>query len=167
MVKSNVSQVINRLLEVVCALPLLLIVVVTFFDVFARYIFSSPIKGSVEIVEFCMAIVVFGALPLVTRKRLHVSVSLVEGFFSGLGRQIKIFICDQLSAAALAILTWRLYAVTMDELEYGSETLVLMMPFWPLYSAMTLLAGVTTLLVLVMGFAALIGYESQPEEAHS
>lgn len=163
----KVANRLNRLLEVVCALPLLVIVLITFFDVFARYLFSAPIKGSVEMIEFAMALVVFGALPLVTRKRLHVSVSLVDGFFTGVGRQIKIFVCDLLSAAALAILTWRLYAVALDELDYGSETLVLMMPFWPLYSAMTLLAGISTLIVLFMGLASLLGRDLDFEEANA
>lgn len=162
----KVANRLNRLLEVVSALPLLVIVLITFFDVFARYLFSAPIKGSVEMIEFSMALVVFGALPLVTRKRLHVSVSLVDGFFTGVGRQIKIFVCDLISAAALAILTWRLYAVTLDELDYGSETLVLMMPFWPLYSAMTLLAGIATLIVLVMGITTLFARDADLEEAN-
>lgn len=162
----KVANRLNRLLEVVSALPLLVIVLITFFDVFARYLFSAPIKGSVEMIEFSMALVVFGALPLVTRRRLHVSVSLVDGFFTGVGRQIKIFVCDLISAAALAILTWRLYAVTLDELDYGSETLVLMMPFWPLYSAMTLLAGIATLIVLVMGITTLFARDADLEEAN-
>lgn len=162
----KVANRLNRLLEVVSALPLLVIVLITFFDVFARYLFSAPIKGSVEMIEFSMALVVFGALPLVTRKRLHVSVSLVDGFFTGVGRQIKIFVCDLISAAALAILTWRLYAVTLDELDYGSETLVLMMPFWPLYSAMTLLAGIATLIVLVMGITTLFARDADLEESN-
>lgn len=162
----KVANRLNRLLEVVSALPLLVIVLITFFDVFARYLFSAPIKGSVEMIEFSMALVVFGALPLVTRRRLHVSVSLVDGFFTGVGRQIKIFVCDLISAAALAILTWRLYAVTLDELDYGSETLVLMMPFWPLYSAMTLLAGIATLIVLAMGITTLFARDADLEEAN-
>jgi len=59
------DDALDRWLGWMCSLPLGLIVVLTFFDVFARYVFSAPIKGSLEIIQYSMALSIFAALPLV------------------------------------------------------------------------------------------------------
>ena len=77
--------------------PLALIVLLTFADVFARYLFARPIRGSVEIIQYAMALVIFTALPLVTRHRGHVTVSLVDKLLSGRAAWVRQLVCDALS----------------------------------------------------------------------
>ena len=141
---------LQRTLAWLSAVPVALIVVLTFADVFARYAFSSPIKGSVEIIEFAMAMVIFTALPLVTRRRGHVTVSLIDNLVKGLGRKVKLVACDAISALALGLLTWRLFLQGRDDLESGSATIVLGLPHAPLSFTLTFFAGLTTLLVLAL-----------------
>src|SRR5690554_7608072 len=69
---------LDRALGFVSAIPLALIVALTFSDVFARYFFASPIPGAAEMIQFSMAITIFAALPLVTRAGGHITVD----FFS-------------------------------------------------------------------------------------
>ena len=139
-----------RLLGWMSALPVALIVMLTFADVLGRYIFSSPVRGSVEMIEFAMALVIFTALPLVTRNREHVTVSLVDGFFTGTGRRIKTMLCDAVSAFALGMLTWRLALQGLEDLDAETATIVLGLPHAPLSFVLTTLAGVSTLTVLVL-----------------
>jgi TRAP-type C4-dicarboxylate transport system permease small subunit len=139
---------LERLLGWLSALAVAWIVALTFFDVLGRYLFASPIRGSVEMIEYAMAMVIFSALPLVTRYRGHVSVSLIDGWFKGLGQRIKVMGCDVVSAFALGLLTWRLYLQGKSDLESGMATVVLGLPHAPLSFAMALLAGLTTLVVL-------------------
>jgi TRAP-type transport system small permease protein len=141
---------LQRTLALVSAVPVMLIVVLTFADVLGRYIFSSPVKGSLEIIEFAMALVIFTALPLVTRERGHVTVSLIDNMVHGLGRKIKLVLCDAFSALALGLLTWRLYLQGRDDLASGSSSVVLSLPHAPLSFTLTFFAGLTTLLMLAL-----------------
>lgn len=137
-----------RLLGWLSAIPVALILLLTFADVLGRYIFSSPVRGSVELIEFAMALVIFTALPLVSRNREHVSVSLIDGLFKGTGLRIKTMLCDAVSALALGMLTWRLALQGLDDLESETATVVLGMPHAPLSFVLTALAGVSTLVML-------------------
>lgn len=144
------SAGVFRLLGWLSAMPVALIVILTFADVLGRYIFSSPIRGSLELIEFAMALVIFTALPLVTNNREHVSVSLIDGFFKATGLRIKTALCDAVSALALGLMTWRLGRQGLDDLQSATATLVLGMPQAPLSFVLAALAGVSTLVVLVL-----------------
>lgn len=141
---------LDRVLAWLSAMPVALIVVLTFADVLGRYIFASPVRGSVEIIEYAMAAVIFTALPLVTRHRAHVTVSLIDNLVRGRGRTIKLVLCDACSAIALGLLTWRLYLQGKDDLENGSASIVLGLPHAPLSFGLTLFAGLSTLVVLML-----------------
>ena len=99
-------------------------------------------------IEFAMAMVIFTALPLITRQRSHVTVSLIDGMVTGLGRKIKQVMCDAVSALALGVLTWRLYLQGKDDLESGSATVVLSLPHAPLSLAMAFFTAFSTLMIL-------------------
>lgn len=161
---TNVSAVIRdidrRLGDVLSALaaaPLLVILTLTFSDVFARYAFASPITGSVEIIEFAMAVLIFAALPLVTRTRSHVSVSLMDGVFTGCVGRARIVLCDAVSALALGVLTWRLWVQARDDWASETATVVLGWLYAPLYAAMALLAGLTCIVMLCLTAAGIFG----------
>ncbi len=147
---SRSADALDRALTVLSTVPVALILVLTFADVLGRYVLSSPVRGSLEIIEFAMALVIFTALPLVTRRRGHVTVSLVDNLVKGTGRKFQLVLCDATSALALGVLTWRLYLHGWTVLESGSATVVLHLPLAPLSFALTVFAGLSTLLVLAM-----------------
>jgi TRAP-type C4-dicarboxylate transport system permease small subunit len=144
------TNLLERVLGFVSALPVALIVIITFIDVFARYLFSSPLRGGIEIIEQAMALTIFTALPLVTRQRQHISVGLFDEMVKGKARRFKVATCDAVSCVALALLTWRLWLQAIEDLEGRNATLVLGLPHAPLVFSMTLLAAVATALMLVM-----------------
>ena len=140
----------DQILSLLSAVPLGLIVVLTFADVFARYLFASPIRGSVEIIQFAMALVIFTALPLVTRKREHVTVSLVDGVLRGGAKRAQQVLVDAISVFALAVLTWRLWLQGGDDLAADTRTIVLGMPQAPLTYAMCAFAALATAYMLML-----------------
>jgi len=157
---ANPPDAFDRALGALSAIPVALIVAVTFVDVFARYVFSAPVRGSVEIVEYAMALVIFTALPLVTRHRGHVTVSLVDGLMRGTANRLKIFLCDLLSTAVLGVQAWRLWIQAADDLAHGSRSVVLGWPHAPLYYAMAVLAAVSTFCMLWLSWRSLRGLVS-------
>lgn len=115
------ASTLDRWLGVATAVPLFGIVTLTFLDVFARYLFSAPIRGSLEIIQFAMAVVIFTALPLVTRHREHVTVSLIDGVVRSRGaRRFKQVACDTLSLVAVGLIAWRLWVQAGED--FGSDT---------------------------------------------
>ena len=155
----------DRWLGLASAVPLALIVVLTFADVFARYLFARPIRGSVEIIQYAMALVIFTALPLVTRHRGHVTVSLIDRLVSGRGAWVKQALCDALSLVALALITWRLWAQAASDTASGTRTVVLGLPQAPLAYALCLFAGITTLVMARMLWRTLRGQPRPTEGA--
>ena len=146
-------------LGAISALPLAVILIVTFVDVFARYLFATPIRGSVEIIEFAMALVIFGALPLVTRSRGHVTVGLLDGVIgNGAARRIKQLLCDALSASALGLLAWRLWVHAGGQLAESSRSIVLGLPHAPLSYALFALALLSMVLMLALMWRGFFDY---------
>ena len=145
----------DRIIGAMSAVPVALIVAVIFADVFARYAFSTPIRGSVEIVEYAMALAIFTALPLVTRNRGHVSVCLVDGLLGAAANRLKTLVSDVISTAVLGVMTWRLWLQADDDFAHGTRTVVLGWPHAPLYYAMAVLAAVTTFCMLWLTWRSL------------
>ncbi|HYD77560.1 TRAP transporter small permease [Ramlibacter sp.] len=143
----------DTVLGILCALPCAAIVALTFVDVLARYLLSAPVRGSLEVIEFCMALVIFTALPLVTRHGGHVTVELFDRAGSGVARRIRRALCDALSLLALGLLSWRLWVYAAGSAQSGSKTMVLGLHEAPLVQAMALFSAVSALAVA----ASLVG----------
>jgi TRAP-type C4-dicarboxylate transport system permease small subunit len=156
------TRLLDRALGLLCALPVALIVALTFADVFARYLFAAPIRGSLEVIEFAMAMVIFTALPLVTRHRGHVTVSLIDGLVRGRLRRLKAGLCDAVSTVALALVAWRLWVQAGDDVDAGTRTKMLALPHAPLVYAMAVLAALSALLMAALTWHSLRGTEARP-----
>lgn len=137
----------DTILGVLCALPCAAMVALTFVDVLGRYLLAAPVRGSLEVIEFCMALLVFTALPLVTRHGGHVTVDLFASTGPALLRRIRLVFCDALSLLALGMLTWRLWVYAVDSAQRGSRTMVLGLHEAPLVQAMALFSAISALAV--------------------
>lgn len=62
------------------------LVVLTFADVFMRYLFDRPISGSIEITEMLMSVVLFSSVAYTYWMRGHVSMDIVTGKLSELNQ---------------------------------------------------------------------------------
>lgn len=140
---------LDRWLGILSSLPLGLIVALTFLDVFARYLISAPIKGSLEIIQYAMALSIFAALPLVTRHRGHVTVSLIDGLLGAVAMRVKTILCDLISLLALLLMSWRLWIYAGESIEEKQQTIVLALPQGPLVYILAVFAALTSLLVLL------------------
>ncbi|MBM3352280.1 MAG: TRAP transporter small permease [Betaproteobacteria bacterium] len=140
-------DVLDRVLGYACAAPLFFIAALTFLDVFARYLFAKPVQGSAEIVQFLMALTIFAALPLVTRHRGHISVSLVEGVLRGGALRAQRVLVDTASLAGCAVIAWQLHLQAGVYAQTGNKTIVVGLPMAPLAWAMCACAAGTCLII--------------------
>jgi TRAP-type transport system small permease protein len=150
-------RVLSRLLASLVALVLIAMMLLTVIDVIGRYLFNRPLPGASEIIEFMVAIVVFGALPLVSAERDHIVIDMLDPF---LGRRLKalqkIFV-HLASAATLSLIGWRLWLQAQMLAEYGDITQFHRIPLAPLGFAMSVMAWIAATLVAGMFVAALRG----------
>lgn len=153
----------DRWLGIATAVPLFGIVTLTFFDVFARYLFAAPIRGSLEIIQFAMAIVIFTALPLVTRSREHVTVSLIEGLVkTRTARRLKQLACDTLSLLAVSLIAWRLWVQAGEDLASDTRTIVLRWSMAYLGYFMAVFATISAAIIAVQIWRALTHRDNAP-----
>lgn len=137
-------------LGMICCALMLLIVGLTFVEVFMRYVFSMPIRGAEEIIQYAMGTMIFAALPLITARRGHVTVSLIENAVSGGFKRVIDIIVDLCSFAAVSLIAWRLFIDAMGRVASSDSTVVLNWPRAPLVFIMSGLAAVTAIVQLRM-----------------
>lgn len=139
-----------RILSSVSAMTLFAMMLLVVLDVAGRYLFNAPIAGSFEITEFLLALLVFAALPVVTREDTHVSVSVVEALLRGRAAFVQRLFVLSFGAVALGIITWRLW-LGGDKLAAGRQvTGYLELPRAPIAWVASVLAGFACITVLVM-----------------
>ena len=69
------------LLNVFVAVVLFALMTLRCVDVAGRYGFNAPVPGASELTGLGLALLIFGALPIITAHSEHVSVSLIELIF--------------------------------------------------------------------------------------
>ncbi|MBV7300587.1 TRAP transporter small permease [Enterovibrio paralichthyis] len=116
------------LLEGIIALALMLMMVATTVDVVGRYFFNAPLSGGVEIIELTLAVVVFGAYPLVTWRRAHICVDLLDDYVPDSWVRWREVVINLVSAAALGLVANKVWLLADRALGYGDETDVLAIP---------------------------------------
>lgn len=158
----RVDDRVDKALGLLSSLPLGVIVGLTFMDVFARYLFSAPIKGSLEIIQYAMALSIFAALPLVTRHRGHVTVSLIDGLLGPRAMRLKTGVCDVLSLLAVSLMTWRLWIHAGESLEDKKQTIVLQLPEGPLVYMLGFFSALTVVVMVLHLWQGLRGQKVSP-----
>ncbi|WP_028470685.1 TRAP transporter small permease [Neptunomonas japonica] len=69
-------------LELVAAITLFLLMILTCADVFGRYFFGNSVDGTTELTEIGIAILVFAEMPIVTWRGGHIVVDILDKIWS-------------------------------------------------------------------------------------
>ena len=141
-------SVCQRLCDGLIAILLFAMMLVTFADVLGRYVVSRPVPGSTEITQYLLVLTIFFALPIVTWRDEHISISLLEGAFGGLVNRLRRAAVRVLSGAVMLVVGWQMWghagmlARNRDVIGY------LELPVAPGAYAVSVLAAVTGLTFL-------------------
>nr|WP_281393052.1 TRAP transporter small permease [Roseibium litorale] len=132
----------------------------TVADVFMRYVFNAPVRGSYDIVEICLLISIYFALPAVLLEGRPILIDLIDGFVSPRLVRILKAVAAFGTAAALCFVFWSMLKPAMDAYDYGDVKLELNLPVWIIW--LIALFGVlnsvlASLMVLWTGFSAKAG----------
>jgi TRAP-type C4-dicarboxylate transport system permease small subunit len=138
----------GRLLHAALAAVPLAMVAVTCLDVVGRR-FGVPLPGAIEIIELLMGVLVFGALPLVTADRGHVTVGLFDERLSARFRALRDRVVGLASAGVVAVIAWRLFAKALETASFGDRSNYLALPLAPLVFFMAAMAAASVAILLL------------------
>lgn len=116
------TRALDRMVGALAALVLFAMMVLTFVNVFMRYVLRQPISGAFEIMTYLMPIMLFVALVLVAGRSEHVRVSLLDGLVPGWLRQIRMVLFNLVMAGVCAVLGWRLWLFGARLARWGEKT---------------------------------------------
>jgi tripartite ATP-independent transporter DctM subunit len=100
-------------------------------DVVLRYFFNRPIKGSYELVEFMMVLVVFLGLAYTQTKKGHVSISLLTSKLSPSQMSVLGSTTNLLCLIIFSLITWRCIMQAENLRTSGTSSDVLFIPNFP------------------------------------
>ena len=129
---------INKIFDyaaIASGLVLFSLAVLTFCDVFGRRFLNSPVAGTIELVEFGMALVAFLAMPRAFFLNAHVSADFIKNVISG---KTEMFIITLRFVLMIIIMSFMAYGTTTEALAFLKNdrvTIDLELNFYPFYFA--------------------------------
>lgn len=132
------------------ALLLVAMTLLTAVDVIGRYFFDRPLTGAFELTELAMGAMVFVSLPLVTLRREHVTVDLMEHLVPKAWRRAQQLLMDAIVVLCLAVITWQLWRKAHTMASAGETTATLEIPIYPLVYAMAALSAITVAVTVAL-----------------
>jgi TRAP-type C4-dicarboxylate transport system permease small subunit len=124
------------------ALAMVVLMLVTVCDVFLRYLFNSPIRGSYDAVESLLLVFVFNAIAAAFFGRRHVVIDLLDPALGPRGTTVLIRVADLMAVLCLGLMMWAMLTPAQQAFDYGDVKLELRLPIYVLWAvALAGLAG--------------------------
>ena len=135
---------IDAVLGIAASVLLFGMMLLTFADVVARYLFNRPIRGAFEVTELTLLVLIFAGLPLVSRADEHVTMDFIDRALPPAGQRVLVRLVHAVCAAIMFFLTWQVWIKAGTISSYGDTTDVLRIsvgPFVYFMDAMIALTG--------------------------
>ena len=152
MSRAGLTALADALLSVIAATVLFAMMALTFVDVILRYVFNAPLRGSFEITELMMVVLIMAGLPLVSRQEEHVVLDVFDEFMSAALRRLLRLIVNLVCSAAMAGIGALMWTKAGQIARYGDTTAALKITLAPYVYLMAALIFVTALIHLYQAF---------------
>lgn len=134
---------VEVLLGVASAVILLVMMLLTFVDVVARYLFNRPIAGAFEVTELLLLVLIFAGLPLVTYADEHALMDFIDRLLGPRGTAVLERAVQALCAAVMFLLAWLVWLKADRIWSYRDATDVLRILYGPFVYFMAIAIGLT------------------------
>ena len=135
-----------------CATALFAIMALTFFDVIGRKVANHSIPGSFELTELLMVVVIFAAMPLVSRRGEHVLFDSFDSVMPADWLKVQKALVNLVCAAAMLGLGWLMWRTGGQFAESGDTTAQLKLLKAPFVYGMGIMCTVAGLVHLSLIF---------------
>ena len=134
---------VEAVLGVAASAILLVMMLLTFVDVVARYVFNRPVRGAFEVTELLLLVLIFAGLPLVSYADEHVIMDFIDRLLSPRARPACSRGTHVISAAIMFLLTWLVWLKADRIWAYRDATDVLRIVYGPFVYFMAVMIGLT------------------------
>jgi TRAP-type transport system small permease protein len=152
--RPQLQSILDKLCGLLCASALFAIMVLTFFDVGGRKLFSNSIPGSLELTELLMVIVIFAGLPLVSERSEHVIFDSLDSVWPAWVVKVQKALVHVICAGLMLALAWLMWKTGSQFADYGETTAQLKIPKAPFIYGMAIFCGITGLVHLALPFSS-------------
>jgi TRAP-type C4-dicarboxylate transport system permease small subunit len=151
----------DAVLGIASAVLLMLMMVLTFADVVARYLLNRPIRGAFEITELALLVLIFAGLPLVSHADEHVTMDFIDRILPAWLADLWVRVAHAACAAIMFFLAWQVWIKASRISSYGDTTEVLRITVGPFVYFMAAMIALTGLVHVFKIFAPVLRRESQ------
>ena len=141
----------EALLGVAASAILFAMMLLTFVDVVARYVFNRPLRGAFEVTELMLLVLIFAGLPLVSLTDEHAVMDFVDRLLGGRALRRLQSVVHAASAAFMFLLGWLTWLKADRIWAYRDATDVLRIVYGPFVYFM---AGTLALAGLIHAYKA-------------
>src|SRR5678815_2221478 len=121
----------DAVLGIASSVILLCMMLLTFVDVVARYLFNFPLRGGFEVTELMLLVLIFAGLPLVSHADEHVTMDFIDHMVGPRGRALVVRLSHFICAAIFLGLSWLIWLKAGKISAYGDTTDVLRIAIGP------------------------------------
>ncbi len=149
---------INKIFDyaaIASGLILFSLAILTFCDVFGRRFLNSPVAGTIEIVEFGIALVAFLAMPRAFFLNAHVSADFIKNIAI---TKLQNFITTLRFVLMIIIMSFVAYGTTREAFAFFQNnrvTIDLELSFYPFYFASAIAMWLSVLAIILWYLKAL------------
>lgn len=154
-----------RTADIVAAVLIFIMMILTFADVVGRYVFTAPIFGAAEMIQFLLAMSIFSGLCLVNAHDEHITVELFDVQLDRfIFPPLRRVIIQLFSVGMMAVIAYQLYRFALDAERTNTKTVVLE---WPFAVVSFTVAGlsVVSLVMQILGLMLPTEPTHHPEDA--
>ena len=143
-------------LELIAAITLFFLMLLTCADVFGRYFLDNAVDGTTELTEMGIAILVFAEMPVITWRGGHVVVDILDRMMgNALIKALGLF-SALLMSTSLYFLAVRIYELAARSLKRGEVTEYLQMPVGYIVEYIAIMSWATAALMISYGIYRLL-----------
>jgi TRAP-type transport system small permease protein len=165
-------SLVEKLLGSIAALCLFCMMALTFATVIARYFLNRPIAGDSELQAFLLGLIIFSAIPLVTRAERHIAVRSLAAMLKGRALLIQRGFVLALTSLGFAFIAYLIFLQGQTLWEENTRSNYLNVPEAPFayfFAFLALIAALIAAGLLLRLFRAaedrheLVEVEANPE----
>ena len=141
----------EAVLGVAASLILLAMMLLTFVDVVARYVFNRPVSGAFEVTELLLLVLIFAGLPLVSFTDEHAVMDFADQLLGPRGQRLLQGLVQLVCGAAMLGLAWLIWLKADRIWAYRDATDVLRIVYGPFVYFMAVMIGLAAVIHLYKG----------------
>lgn len=143
-------------LEVIAALTLLLLMLLTCTDVLGRYLFDNSLDAASEMTEICIAILVFAEMPIITWRGGHVVVDILDRFIGAKVIKALGLLSIFVMSSSLYYVAHRIFYMGSRSIRRGEESEYLAIPMGHIVQYIAIMSWITAGAVITYGIYILL-----------